>query len=109
MFTKKPVRNGVHSRQDKRQYHEDFVEIIEPFAEVDTGLDRQQQPRSGYMVELEAWLDESVFLPIREAVAAQDSKELHLAFNEATVQIKRRVLASYHNGLKARPNARQSN
>ena len=107
MFTTKPVRNGTHSRPDKRQYHDDFPEVIEPFAEADTRPTKQ--PRGGYMVELEAWLDESVFEPIRAAIAQQDSKELHLAFNEATVHIKRRVLASYHNGLKARPDARQSN
>lgn len=77
MFTKKPVRNGTHSRQDAREYHKDFVEIIQPFEEADT--DRQQ--RSGYMAELEAWLEKAVFPPIREAIASGDSKDLHLAFN----------------------------
>ena len=46
MFTTKPVRNGTHSRPDKRQYHDDFPEVIEPFAEADTRPTKQ--PRGGY-------------------------------------------------------------
>lgn len=91
MFTKRPVRNGVATRQD-----------INPKDE--TAQRDRLQARSGYMAELEAWLDKDVYEPIKAAIAARDSKELHIAFNEATVQIKRKVLASYHNGLKARKN-----
>ena len=106
MFTKRPVRNGNSSRQDAREYHKDFAEVMQPIDEAD--VRPHQERRNGYMAELEAWLDEAVFSPITDAVASEDSKELHLAFNEATAQIKRKVLASYHNGLKARSNARQS-
>lgn len=55
---------------------------------------------SGYMAELEAWLDEAVFEPIEQAIADEDTKELHAAFAEAKQRIKRKVLQSYHNGLK---------
>lgn len=57
---------------------------------------------TGYMAELDQWLDETVFVPIEQAIAAQDSKELYVAFDEAKQQLKHRVLASYHNGLKAK-------
>jgi hypothetical protein len=57
---------------------------------------------SGYMAELEQWLDETVFEPIERAIANEDSKELHLAFSESKTQLKKKVLASYHNGLKAK-------
>ncbi len=58
--------------------------------------------QTGYMAELEAWLDEAVFEPIERAIEDEDSKELHLAFAEAKQLLKRKVLASYHNGLKAK-------
>ena len=57
---------------------------------------------TGYMAELEAWLDESVFQPIERAIETGDTKELHIAFTEAEQLLKRKVLASYHNGLKAK-------
>lgn len=57
---------------------------------------------TGYMAELEEWLDEAVFEPIERAIADEDTKELHIAFAEAKQHIKRKVLASYHNGLKAK-------
>ena len=101
MFTQKPVRNGASTRSE---YHDDFVGIIQPFEDAGT----RQPQRSGYMAELEEWLEEIVFEPIKGAIARQDSKELQIAFNEATAQIKRRVLASYHNGLKGQGHARQS-
>ena len=63
---------------------------------------RSTGTQSGYMAELEAWLDEAVFEPIERAIANEDSKELHLAFSESKQLIKRKVLASYHNGLKAK-------
>jgi len=43
-----------------------------------------------------------VFEPIERAIEDEDSKELHLAFAEAKQLIKRKVLASYRNGLKAK-------
>ncbi len=58
--------------------------------------------QSGYMAELEAWLDEAVFEPIERAIEDEDSKKLHIAFSEAKQLLKRKVLASYHNGLKAK-------
>ena len=58
--------------------------------------------QTGYMAELEAWLDEAVFEPIERAIEDEDSKELHIAFAEAKQLLKRKVLASYHNGLKAK-------
>jgi hypothetical protein len=54
------------------------------------------------MAELDQWLDEVVFEPIERAIEHEDSKELHLAFSESKTQLKKKVLASYHNGLKAR-------
>ena len=107
MFTKQQVKSGHNSRRNN--YHEDFVEVIQPFDEADTDeSSRRSLPpqRSGYMAELEQWIDEALFEPIRSAIAEEDAKGLSIAFNEATGQIKRRVLASYHNGLKARSNAR---
>lgn len=56
----------------------------------------------GYMAELDQWLIESIFTPIEQAVGAGDTKELYLAFDECNKLIKRKVLASYHNGLKAK-------
>ena len=121
MFTKHQVKDGHFRRRDK--YHDDFVEVIEPFEEADTAAENGtrsygQQPadtrvnageRTGYMAELETWIEEAVFNPIREGIANQDAKAVLIAFSEGTGLIKRKVLASYHNGLKARSNARQSN
>ena len=57
---------------------------------------------TGYMAELEEWLDFTIFEPIENAIATGDTKELHLAFSESKQLLKRKVLASYHNGLKAK-------
>ena len=38
---------------------------------------------TGYMAELEQWLDEAVFEPIERAIETGDVKELHLAFIES--------------------------
>jgi hypothetical protein len=64
--------------------------------------DASTASNTGYMAELDQWLDETVLVPIEEAIASGDAKELQLAFIEGKQQIKRRVLASYHNGLKAK-------
>jgi hypothetical protein len=69
-----------------------------------------QQPassgsQSGYMAELEEWLDFTIFEPIERAIATGDTKELHIAFSESKQLLKRKVLASYHNGLKAKPSS----
>jgi hypothetical protein len=61
------------------------------------------------MAELDAWLDENVFAPVERTIAAEDTKELHIAFAESKQQIKRKVLASYHNGLKAKSPIKQKN
>ena len=120
MFTKQHVKSGQNSRRDK--YHDDFVEVIQPFEEADTTAENGtrsygQQPvdtrgnageRAGFMAELETWIEDVVFSPIREGIADQDAKAVLIAFSEGTGLIKRKVLASYHNGLKARANARQS-
>lgn len=54
--------------------------------------------RLGYMAELDAWLDEAVYEPIVNAITAEDSKELMVAFSETKQLIKQKVLDSYHNG-----------
>ena len=97
MFTNKSSRTGQPNRQ---QY-------IQPFAEADTDENGTRAASTGaqtggYMAELEQWLDEAVFEPIERAIEDEDSKELHLAFTEAKQLLKRKVLASYHNGLKAK-------
>ncbi len=58
--------------------------------------------QTGYMAELENWLDFTIFEPIENAIATGDTKELHLTFSECKQLLKRKVLASYHNGLKAK-------
>ncbi len=58
--------------------------------------------QTGYMAELEEWLDFTIFEPIENAIATGDAKELHLTFSECKQLLKRKVLASYHNGLKAK-------
>jgi hypothetical protein len=99
MFTNKTSR--------REQPGDSRNKYIEPFDEDDTDESGKNSTRSsgggnGYMAELEAWLDEAVFEPIESAIANEDSKELHLAFSESKQLIKRKVLASYHNGLKAK-------
>ena len=99
MFTNKTSRREPQGNS-RQQY-------IEPFEEEDTDNGGTNSARSGggnngYMAELEAWLDEAVFEPIERAIVNEDSKELHLAFTESKQLIKRKVLASYHNGLKAK-------
>jgi hypothetical protein len=64
---------------------------------------------TGYMAELDQWLDEFVFEPIERSIASEDLKELHIAFNEAKHHVKRRVLQSYHNGLKTKQIRNQKN
>lgn len=92
MFTKKTSRKEPEN--GKRSIY------LDPFSEPDTEPQTKEETRSGYMAELEAWLDEAIFEPIERAISDEDSKELHIAFSEAKQQIKRRVLQSYHNGLK---------
>ena len=86
MFTKKT------SRKDQTGSLDDIFEADDTKPE--------SRSSNGYMAELEAWLDEAVFEPIERAISDEDSKELHIAFNEAKQHIKRKVLQSYHNGLK---------
>ncbi len=104
MFTNKTSRTEKTNRQ---QY-------IQPFDEPDTDENGTRAAstgaQSGYMAELETWLDEAVFEPIERAIEDEDSKELHIAFSEAKQLLKRKVLASYHNGLKAKlPTSNQKN
>jgi hypothetical protein len=56
---------------------------------------------TGYMAELDQWLDFTIFEPIQNAIATGDAKELHVCIAECKQLLKRKVLASYHNGLKA--------
>lgn len=95
MFTKKT------SRKDQAGSLDDIFEADDTNA--------KSQRSTGYMAELEAWLDEAVFEPIERAISDEDTKELHIAFAEAKQHIKRKVLASYHNGLKAKLPANQKN
>lgn len=107
MFTK----NKTRGRQSAAaEYHEDFVEIVrpaeEPFENQDDAAGSRRKQQRGYMAELEDWLNRHVFEPIEQAITDEDSKELQIAFNEGKRQIKQKVLDSYHNGLKAKSNAR---
>ncbi len=77
----------------QQQYQKDTAQPSEPAS---TGN------KSGYMAELEEWLDFTIFEPLENAIASGDTKVLHLAFNESKQLLKRKVLASYHNGLKAK-------
>jgi hypothetical protein len=97
MFTNKYSRpeQPSRSRTSSSKY-------IEPFAEPDTAPGEATQNGRGFMAELDQWLDEMVFEPIEQAISDEDSKELHIAFVESKQHIKRKVLASYHNGLKAK-------
>jgi hypothetical protein len=99
MFTNKYSRTKQSNRQ---QY-------IEPFDEADTAPGAAKPAGNGFMAELDQWLDEAVFEPIERAIASEDSKELHIAFSESKQHIKRKVLASYHNGLKAKTPTNQKN
>jgi len=92
MFTSKTSRTKQSNRQP----------YIEPFDEADTAPEAAKPAANGYMAELDQWLDEAVFEPIERAIEDEDSKELHIAFSDAKQLIKRKVLASYHNGLKAK-------
>ncbi len=65
--------------------------------------------QTGYMAELEEWLDFTIFEPIENAIASGDTKVLHLAFAESKQLLKRKVLASYHNGLKAKQTSNPKN
>ncbi len=96
MFTSKTSR--------REQPSHDRHEYIEPFEEADTAQNgtRAASTGKGFMAELDEWLDEAVFEPIERAIEDEGSKELHIAFSEAKQLIKRKVLASYHNGLKAK-------
>ena len=100
MFTNKTSRRERDS-QSRQEY-------IKPFEE-DTAPERSKPADTGFMAELEAWLDEFVFEPIEAAIADEDTKELHIAFSESKQHIKRKVLQSYHNGLKAKLPAKQKN
>lgn len=55
-----------------------------------------------YMAELDSWLETAIFEPIQDAITSRDAKELHVLITECKQLIKRRVIASYHNGLKAK-------
>ncbi len=65
--------------------------------------------QTGYMAELEEWLDFTIFEPIERAISDGDAKELHIAFSESKQLLKRKVLASYHNGLKAKQTSNPKN
>lgn len=97
----------MFTKRASRREQKNGTEYIEPFSEPDTEAEHKPE-RTGYMAELEAWLDEFVFEPIERAIADEDTKELHIAFAEAKQQIKRKVLASYHNGLKAKTNPKSN-
>lgn len=73
----------------------------------ETAPPQQREPagtgkQSGYMAELDQWLDFTIFEPLENAIATGDTKELYLAFAECKQLLKRKVLASYHNGLQAK-------
>jgi hypothetical protein len=101
MFTNKHSRREQTS-QSRSQY-------IEPFDEADTAPEAVKSAGTGYMAELEEWLDFTIFEPLENAIASGDTKVLHLAFNESKQLLKRKVLASYHNGLKAKTPTNQKN
>jgi hypothetical protein len=97
MFPSKTNRQKRESESRQQQYY--------PVREDEERAPEANKPAStgrGFMAELDQWLDENVFEPIERAIASEDTKELHIAFAESKQQIKRKVLASYHNGLKAK-------
>lgn len=98
MFTK----SKYSRREQPSQSRTSSSKYIEPFAEPDTESSEATQNGRGFMAELDQWLDEMVFEPIEQAIAQEDSKELHIAFGESKQHIKRKVLASYHNGLRTK-------
>lgn len=63
----------------------------------------------GFMTELDEWFDFVIFEPIENAINSNDTKELHIAFTECKQLLKRKVLASYHNGLKAKQTSNPQN
>jgi len=104
MFTKQQERGKYRPTNRLQEYHEDTEQDINEIFQQEDTEPEPQPAKGGFMAELEQWLAAEVYGPIEAAITAQDAKELHLAFNEATVQIKRKVLSSYHNGLKAKTN-----
>ena len=103
MFTNKTNRQKRDS-ENRQQYYPVFED-----EEAAPEANKQASTGGGYMAELDAWLDENVFEPIESAIVSEDTKELHIAFAESKQQIKRKVLASYHNGLKAKSPIKQKN
>ncbi len=103
MFIKQQERGKYRPTNRLQEYHDEDTaqDINEIFQQEDT---EAKPAKQGFMAELEEWLAAEIYGPIEAAIIAQDAKELHLAFDEATVQIKRKVLSSYHNGLKAKTN-----
>jgi hypothetical protein len=97
MFTNKTNRQKRDS-ENRQQYYPVFEDEERSAQEAN----KPASTGGGYMAELDQWLDENVFEPIESAIVSEDTKELHIAFAESKQQIKRKVLASYHNGLKAK-------
>ena len=75
-----------------------------------TATQRAKNATTGsYMAELDSWLEEAIFEPIQDAITSGDAKELHTLIVECKQLIKRRVIASYHNGLRAKTSNPQNN
>ena len=71
--------------------------------------DNRTTTHTGYMAELDEWLDFTIFEPIQNAIAGGDAKTLHIAFIESKQLLKRKVLASYHNGLQTKQSSNPKN
>ncbi len=58
--------------------------------------------KTGYMAELDQWLDFTIFEPVKNAAVSRDAKELHICVAECKKLIKNKMLESYRNGLTAK-------
>lgn len=65
-------------------------------------LQNKQTQNPSYMQEVQTWLEGGIHPPLKEAFYSQDEEAIEKAVYNATRAIKQRILASYHNGRKAR-------
>jgi hypothetical protein len=66
------------------------------------------QKKTNYMAEVEMWLREEIFSPIRSAHESGDAEELKVATDRSVKAIKEKLLESYRNGqtsVKSKTNA----
>jgi hypothetical protein len=82
------------------------------FAEINASLLKQKgtimftKNKTGYMAQVDAWLQKEVFPPITRANAEGDAASLEAAYSEASKLIKNKMLESYKNGIAAADKAK---